>query len=55
MQRNPHLTPIKSRGVSRTKCKQRFTKPSGRKAVSSKVRVFNLRDQMNLPATDSEE
>jgi hypothetical protein len=36
-------------------CPQRFAGnwPTRSKKVSSKVRVFNLRDQLDLPRTDS--
>jgi len=35
-------------------CRQRFEGnwPTRRKTVSSKVRTYNLRDELNLPRTD---
>ena len=46
------MKPVKSRKVSRTKCKQRFNKPRAPKP--SKVKVYFLAEQYNLPATDKE-
>lgn len=51
------MKPVKSKGVSRTKCPQRFEGawPTRSKLPKySKIRTYNLRDEMNLPATTNE-
>lgn len=51
------MKPVKSYKPQHVKKPQRFAGnwPTRSKAVSSKVRTYNLRDEMNLPATTESE